>query len=366
MACAQAGSAYQIQGRLNARLSAPASVSLFYGDSIASTAILDRGRFAFAGTVSRPQKALLIFNPKGRRPGPNPPPYPARGTAQGFYLEAATITVASPDSLSTATITGSPLTDDWLALQAALAPVKKLVDAMEQEFDRTASEKRRLPEFQQRRAAQQAAISAARVQTQAAFIRTHRNSPVSLDQLTLMSNTRGDRDSVVALLRALSPQLQLSGPARALAGKAAGSDAPRVGSLAPEFVLADPAGRLVSLADYAGKTVLLEFGASWCTDCRAHNAARAKAYAAFQKKGFDIINVSIDMPEERDKWARAVAADHPPGVHLLDSANPGQQAWARYHLEGVPQNFLVGPSGIIQGVNLYGDALLAALQRLLR
>jgi cytochrome oxidase Cu insertion factor (SCO1/SenC/PrrC family) len=363
VAWGQTDYSYRVQGQLDAQLNAPASISLFYGDSVVSTVKLNRGQFQFAGIVKRPQKALLILNRDGRTSRSS-----ARSNqreVKGFYLEATTITVVGGDSLPTATITGSPLTDDLQALQESLAPVKKMVDLMEQEFDRTAPEKRVLPAFKQRRSAQQAAISVIRVKKEAAFIRSHPNSLVSLDQLALMSNTKSDQDSVATLLRFLSPELQFSIRARSIAENIARTDLPRIGALAPQFTLANSEGRLVSLADYAGKVVLLEFGASWCAVCQESNPARRRADLEFGKKGFAIINVSLDTPEDQQKWLGVVATSKAPGAHLRDSSEPGNQAWARYHVQRVPQNFLIGPSGTILAMNLYGDALLAELKQLL-
>jgi peroxiredoxin len=80
------------------------------------------------------------------------------------------------------------------------------------------------------------------------------------------------------------------------ANPAAGPDLLAVGTKAPPFTLKTPAGKTVSLADYRGKAVLLEFFAAWCPHCAAE-APHLKALAHTMppaKVGF----VSVDASNE--------------------------------------------------------------------
>src|SRR2546423_1577424 len=58
--------------------------------------------------------------------------------------------------------------------------------------------------------------------------------------------------------------------------------------VAPDFALVDPAGRKVSLKDYRGKVVFLNFWASWCDPCRGEMPNMNKLYREFKGKGFEI------------------------------------------------------------------------------
>jgi len=70
-----------------------------------------------------------------------------------------------------------------------------------------------------------------------------------------------------------------------------------VGAAAPDFTLRDLDGRQVHLSDYAGKVVLIDFWATWCTPCAAELPSLQKLYEDNKDAGFVILGVSMDGPE---------------------------------------------------------------------
>ena len=74
--------------------------------------------------------------------------------------------------------------------------------------------------------------------------------------------------------------------------------------LAPDFTLATPEGRSVTLRDYRGKYVLVDFWASWCGPCRAENPNVVRVYQEFKSRHFDVLGISIDDATARAKWLR--------------------------------------------------------------
>lgn len=67
-----------------------------------------------------------------------------------------------------------------------------------------------------------------------------------------------------------------------------------VGQKAPDFTLKDLDGNKVSLSNFRGKVVLLNFWASWCPPCRAEMPAMNKLNEQLKKRGFVILAVSTD------------------------------------------------------------------------
>jgi cytochrome c biogenesis protein CcmG, thiol:disulfide interchange protein DsbE len=63
---------------------------------------------------------------------------------------------------------------------------------------------------------------------------------------------------------------------------------------APDFTLPDLNGTKVSLSDYRGKVVLLNFWATWCPPCRLEMPTMEEAYRKYKDQGFAVVAVSVD------------------------------------------------------------------------
>ncbi|MFQ5896558.1 MAG: TlpA disulfide reductase family protein [Nitrospinota bacterium] len=70
--------------------------------------------------------------------------------------------------------------------------------------------------------------------------------------------------------------------------------APEADHYAPDFTLPDLNGKEVSLSQYKGKVVLLNFWATWCPPCRLEMPTMEKAYRKYKPKGFEVVAVSVD------------------------------------------------------------------------
>lgn len=69
---------------------------------------------------------------------------------------------------------------------------------------------------------------------------------------------------------------------------------PAVGDPAPAISAADLSGRMLRLADFRGKVVLLNFWTSWCPPCRDEMPGFQKVYLSYEDKGFVVIAVAIN------------------------------------------------------------------------
>ena len=71
------------------------------------------------------------------------------------------------------------------------------------------------------------------------------------------------------------------------------------GSISVNFTLTDIGGKSVSLADYKGKVVLVDFWATWCGPCRQSIPHLNELYAENKEKGFEILAIAMDENGEK-------------------------------------------------------------------
>ena len=89
---------------------------------------------------------------------------------------------------------------------------------------------------------------------------------------------------------------------------------PLLGKPAPEFALRDLAGHPVSLADYRGKAVLINFWATWCTPCQVEMPWFISLQQKYASQGFTVLGVDKDYPEDLPKvpgFARKMNLNYP-------------------------------------------------------
>lgn len=137
-----------------------------------------------------------------------------------------------------------------------------------------------------------------------------------------------------------------------------------VGYTATNFSQNTPEGKKVSLTDFRGKYVLIDFWASWCRPCRMENPAVVAAYNRFKDKGFTVLGVSMDS--NRDPWLTAIQQDNLTWTHVSDLKGWGNEVGKLYGVTGIPQNYLIDKEGKIIAKDLRGAALEAKLAEVIK
>lgn len=120
---------------------------------------------------------------------------------------------------------------------------------------------------------------------------------------------------------------------------------PKKENPAPPFTLKGLDGKNISLGDYKGKMVLLNFWATWCKPCREEMPAMQKLYDMFVDEGFVILAVSID----RGKVEAVKAFVDELKLTFPIALDPTQEVRNKYFVNALPTSYLIGPDGKMKG-----------------
>ena len=114
-----------------------------------------------------------------------------------------------------------------------------------------------------------------------------------------------------------------------------------IGQLAPDFELP---GRTapIKLSDYRGKTVYLDFWASWCGPCKQSFPWMSDMQVRYSDKGLRIIAIDVDQVKDEAK-AKAFLKDHP--VRFEVAFDPSGKTPRAYAVKSMPTSVLIGPDG---------------------
>ena len=121
---------------------------------------------------------------------------------------------------------------------------------------------------------------------------------------------------------------------------------PRTSKPAPDFVLQDIHGKSVSLDQFKGKPILINFWATWCGPCKEELPSMQRLHDASKSNGgIQILAISIDRSniEKVNQYARDMNLTFP---ILLD---PDRIARKPYFVRGLPTSYLVDAEGKLQG-----------------
>jgi len=115
---------------------------------------------------------------------------------------------------------------------------------------------------------------------------------------------------------------------------------------APGFSLQDSEGAAVSLGDFSGQVVMINFWASWCVPCRQEMPLLEELYSKYEPLGFTLLGVNVDEdPAAAIEYLTEVQVSFPV---LFDTANEVSKA---YDVIAMPSTVLIGRDGKLRFIH---------------
>ena len=118
-----------------------------------------------------------------------------------------------------------------------------------------------------------------------------------------------------------------------------------VGKVVPDFSATDLDGKPISLQQYRGKVILLDFWGIWCGFCLAEMPNVKRVYNTYKDQGFDIIGVNLDTDETR---LRNYLKEN--DIHwrqIFSGQKWKSQLVQQYHIRSIPAPWLIDKDGIL-------------------
>jgi len=127
-----------------------------------------------------------------------------------------------------------------------------------------------------------------------------------------------------------------------LAGCYSGGRPPRIGSNAPDFTVQD-ADRTITLSQYRGQVVVLNFWATWCPPCVEETPSLVQMQQRLKDKGVVVLAVSTDADDSA--YHRFLKVHN---VDLLTVRDPKQASNALYGTVMFPETWIIDRKGVVR------------------
>jgi len=132
----------------------------------------------------------------------------------------------------------------------------------------------------------------------------------------------------------------------------------QVDNLAPEFRLSNLEGQSISLSDFRGSPVLINFWATWCPPCREEMPFLQQIYEEWLDK--KLVLLAVDIGETPDTVESFMQSQNLSFPVLLDT---NKDVAPDYNIRYIPTTFLIDEDGIIQVVKVGAFSSTAEIER---
>jgi peroxiredoxin len=335
---------------------------------LTDSAEVSSGIFIFKGSHPSPQRYMLRIKSATRINDGEEGGFIYHGPYL-FIEDGRTMTLAADAARpEEATITGSPLNavyDQYFNV-LRLAIIKKQAAVFKSQYAASQNGEVELSKAgQEKFDAQYRELARQDSTATAAFIKSHAHSPAVAGILYNRYIVYKEEDKAEKFFDLLDPSARQSYYGQLVKDKIDLHNRTTIGNKVHDFEMNDTEGKLIKLADLRGKYVLIDFWASWCGPCRKENPNVVKAYNKYKDKNFTVLGVSLDRPDGKAAWLKAIKDDGLTWTQVSDLKYFDNAAAKLYGINAIPQNFLIDPTGKLIGTNLRGQALEDKLSQIL-
>ncbi|MEO9022863.1 MAG: TlpA disulfide reductase family protein [Ginsengibacter sp.] len=312
---------------------------------IMDSAVINKGKFFFTGNISEPTMGYLYLKEKER----------TEQNSVNFFMEDANMTVSLLlDNFGSAKFTGSKIQNEYAVLQSKKQKIQELWKVVMDTL--TDVNKRSNVEYQKLRDWVLQPYFAEMKELDYSFFTNHPQSYVTAYILRFHVIDLS-LDSLQMFYKRLGKKIQQSNDGKNLASEIQKLRNGSPGAMAENFITTDINGNKLSLNNFKGKYVLLDFWASWCVPCRAGNPHLRELYAKYRDKGIEFIGVSDD-DSKPDAWHKAVEKDELPWRQVLRGFDRQKQMKneknendisEKFGIPSLPTKILIDPNGKIIG-----------------
>jgi len=130
------------------------------------------------------------------------------------------------------------------------------------------------------------------------------------------------------------------------------------------FSVKDTEGKSLSISNYQGKVVLLDFWASWCMPCRMEMPNVIRLYKKYSGRGFEIIGISLDSDQKA--FEGFISKNDMSWPQFYDGKGWQNEVAEKYKVRAIPATFLIDKDGKIRYRSLRGPELESAIEKLLK
>ncbi len=352
---------FTLKGKIG-NLNAPVKIYFEYfagGVNKSDSAYFKNGTFAFQGVTNGPAAARIIIDYAGE--GSQLAAY--KGNARLFYIDKEDIVIQSKDSsLQNISFLNSPINNQYQTyLQEVGGTAQDISKKVGAKYAEATPEQQKDTAFVNILNKEYRAAFTEMWKKQYEFAKKYPDSFFSIVALSEAAGSNVEVAKAEPLYLAINEKWRKTTEGIAFGKRIEAAKTTGVGQKASVFAQEDVDGKLVRLADFKGKYVLVDFWASWCSPCRAENPNLVKAYAKYKEKGFEILGVSLDQPSGKKAWIDAIKKDGLTWTNVSDLKGWNNEVAVLYGVRAVPTNYLVGPDGVIVAKNLRGEELDAKL-----